>query len=80
MPDDAQFPYNGKTTFGQGPHFEEIETAVPEISVIEIRGQLHRIPTVLRPGPVRTSWRYDPKDYELDASHRGIRWKEPRLP
>jgi hypothetical protein len=43
--------------------------------VIEVRGELHRLPTVLRPGPVKTnSWRYDPKAYDMECSPVDPRW------
>jgi hypothetical protein len=58
--------------YSQGVEFGSIdwgkaERPIPEMSSIEVRGKVHRVPTVLRPGPARMSSRYDPKFFELDS-------------
>ena len=40
---------------------------VSDMSNIMVRGTVHRVPTVLRPGPANMSWKYDPASFDLES-------------
>lgn len=61
VPEDSYAPSIARYQKSIG---ETVRLSIPEVSVIEVRGSLHRLPTVLRPGSMRaTSWRYDPDSF-----------------
>lgn len=50
-------------------------TSNSTVSIIEVRGSLHRLPTILRPGSTRMSWRpYNPYSLDVDISPRDMKW------